>query len=501
MEKFVVNNNWGIHWFRRDLRIANNPGLKFNWARTEGRTLGLFCFDSEFLRRPDFSHNRFGFFLNTLKELKNDLQDQGGDLLVMDGLPHETFKRLSTYCRDKNISLPNCITWNRDYEPFALNRDKNIKDLLKNEGIDTFDFRDHLIFEPTEILKDSSSDSYYQIYSPFSRKWYSKLQEPEGQLRIKSQERSKDYYHKKNRRHDLFKLKWPDIFNHNEQSFSDSLQKFLDVNSKNITIKIPKAGFFTAYEKLLNFMSQLDQYKELRDFPYLAGTSQLSIFLKNGSLTSSQIIHSLKLRPDNWRHSSGANQFLKEIVWREFYYSILFHRPEVEKQSFNSKYANLKWENNEEFFNLWKQGLTGFPIIDAGMRQLKQTGWMHNRVRMIVASFLTKDLLIDWRWGENYFMQELLDGDLAPNNGGWQWAASTGCDPQPYFRIFNPWLQSAKFDPEGLYIKKFVPELSQIAAKSLHDPEADRTPWKYPKPIVDHFIQKQKALKLFSQST
>ena len=251
-------------------------------------------------------------------------------------------------------------------------------------------------------------------------------------------------------------------------------REFEQKNKINVTIPIPEAGFQVALTQLKSFTDHLTDYQQNRDFPDLPGTSRLSMFLKNGSLTSAQIIQALRLQGLIWTQKTGKVQFLKEIVWREFYYHILYHRPDVEKNAFNLNYQNIQWENNNGLFLRWKEGTTGFPIVDAGMRELRETGWMHNRVRMIVASFLVKDLLIDWRWGENYFMKELLDGDLAPNNGGWQWAASTGCDPQPYFRIFNPWLQSEKFDPNANYIRKFVPELRKIPTKAIHRPEGDR---------------------------
>lgn len=189
--------------------------------------------------------------------------------------------------------------------------------------------------------------------------------------------------------------------------------------------------------------------------------------------------------------------FFSELIWREFYYHILYYRPDVEFQSFLSKYRNLDWENNEKYFEAWKEGRTGFPIVDGGMRQLNRTGWMHNRMRMIVASFLTKDLLIDWRWGK-YFMENLLDGDMAANNGGWQWAASTGCDPQPYFRVFNPWLQSQRFDPKGFYIKNHVEELKKADPKDIHKPVKHIG---YPKPIVDHKVQREKVLSLYKSNS
>jgi deoxyribodipyrimidine photo-lyase len=264
-----------------------------------------------------------------------------------------------------------------------------------------------------------------------------------------------------------------------------------------MTIKAPEAGGKIGFARLNAFKRLIEGYGERRDLPAVDGTSQLSIFFKNGTISPAQAIAFLDLQKLDVKGQSGATKFLKEIVWREFYYHILHHVPRVEKEAFLLRYKNIKWENDETRFERWCAGETGYPIIDAGMRQLNTTGWMHNRVRMVVASFLVKDLLIDWRWGENYFMKKLLDGDLAPNNGGWQWAASTGCDPQPYFRIFNPWLQSAKFDPDGEYIRRFVPELAQSSPAAIHDPDASDRPSKYIRPIVIHAEQKSKALALY----
>jgi deoxyribodipyrimidine photo-lyase len=486
----------GLHWFRRDLRIAGNKALRFNWKKCGGRTLGLFCFDSKFLARADFSSNRFAFFLKTLAALKTELRLQGGDLLVVDCDPLEAFAQLNQYFQGQKLQA---ITWNRDYEPFARSRDEKVRDFLQGQNIEIATFRDHLIFEPYEILKSENKSDYYKIYSPYAKKWFSSLQSEKGQERLDEHKRVADYYEnlkKGQRTASLFKITWDNFLNDPAFPFSDQFEKFENENKKHITIPIPEAGPAVAFQALLDFQSKIQDYKKNRDIPSLSGTSKLSLYLKNGSLISSQIVSQLKLHHVPWESESGENQFVKEIAWREFYYSILFHRPDVESRSFQPQYVNLKWENSKALFNHWQEGTTGFPIVDAGMRELLQTGWMHNRVRMIVASFLTKDLLVDWKWGENHFMKYLLDGDLAPNNGGWQWAASTGCDPQPYFRIFNPWLQSEKFDPDGLYIKKFVPELAQIPAKALHIPDADRGR-KYPRPVVDHKIQKVKALALY----
>lgn len=486
-------SKFGIHWFRRDLRIPGNNNLRFNWKTSDQKVLGIFCFDSVFLSRPDFSHNRFAFFINTLKELKKELQLQGGDLLVVDEQPHLAFPRLFEYFKSHNISLPELISFGKDYEPFARHRDENLTKIFNSYGIKTYSERDHVLIEPHEILKDDQS--FYQIYSPYARRWFEKMATAEGQRRVAEQNNISLYYKrlKQNNLEQIFTIKWSDFKN---LPYVDSLQKFESENNQSVTIKIPEAGFKVAYERLLDFKDNVEMYKEKRDLPFIDGTSQLSMYQKNGSLVSSQILSTLKLQSKQWTTKDNSTQYVKEIAWREFYYSIMYHKPESEKQAFLPQYINLKWENNKNHFERWCAGQTGFPIVDAGMRQLNQTGWMHNRVRMIVASFLVKDLLIDWRWGENYFMKMLLDGDLAPNNGGWQWAASTGCDPQPYFRIFNPWLQSEKFDPQAEYIKTYVPELKNIQAKMIHAPDGERGSL-YPEPMVDHSTQKVKALALF----
>jgi len=492
---------WGLHWFRRDLRICGNAALQENWKKSQGRTLGIFFFDSQFLSRPDFSHNRFAFFLQTLKSLQTELRNSGGDLLVVDCLPHEGFAKLLDHLRNTADGAPQWVSWNRDYEPFAVARDARMQELLQSRKCEVLTCRDHLIFEPGEILKSEKAGDFYQVYSPFARKWFAQLQTPEGQKRIASQ-KPENYLERLRTRPDelTFSMHWKSFLAQTSFPFSDSLSAFADQNQKSVTIPIPDAGFNAAFAKLQVFKPKVDAYKDSRDFPAVPGTSQLSMYLKNGSLTAAQIVKVLGLGEQAFRGEGGGSQYIRELAWREFYYAILWHRPDVETQSFLPQYKNLQWSNRQDWFERWQEGTTGFPIVDAGMRELQTTGWMHNRVRMIVASFLTKDLLIDWRWGENHFMKWLLDGDLAPNNGGWQWAASTGCDPQPYFRIFNPWLQSERFDPSGDYIRKFIPELRMAPSAVLHDPEADRSKWKYPSPIVDHRQQKELALALYKSA-
>ena len=489
----VKNNSYGIHWFRRDLRIAGNESLRFNWTKNDGRVLGIFVFDKKFLARSDFSINRFQFFLETLSALKDELQKAGGDLLVLDVSAPVAFEKLFSYLQKSDIDLPSLVSWSRDYEPYARARDEQMQFFLKKSNVPVHTERDHLLIEPHELSRDDGSS--YQVYSPFSRKWLELFKTPVIQERIRRQTQGIKYLVdlQKGSPQKMFHLRWSEILGTNHE-FKDCLDIFISNNLKNVSVPIPKAGSQSAFEKLQKFKKSIENYKDGRDFPNRTATSGLSIFLKNGSLTTSQIVAHLGLEPYHKKKSS-QDTFFSELIWREFYYHILFHHPRVENEAFLVKYKKIKWQNNEKWFSAWKNGLTGFPIVDAGMRQLKSTGWMHNRVRMIVASFLTKDLLIDWQWGEQHFMEALLDGDLAANNGGWQWAASTGCDPQPYFRIFNPWLQSAKFDPDGEYIKEFVPELKGTPAKDLHEPIIGHKI--YPAPIVDHSVQRNLALKMY----
>ncbi|NRA64605.1 MAG: deoxyribodipyrimidine photo-lyase [Pseudobacteriovorax sp.] len=484
--------SYGIHWFRRDLRITGNPALAHNWQTTKGNTLGLFCFDKKFLSRSDFSANRFQFFLETLQKLKDELKQYGGDLLVLDVGPEHVFKTLVQYLSAESKALPSLITWNRDYEPYATNRDSTMIDFFDKQQIAHKDFRDHLIIEPHELEKAPGEG--YQVYSPFARKWMKIIREPEFWSRIQSSKASLDKYKSKSDK-PRFGFTWNEVLD-TSHPFKDQLETYREDNRKHVDIPIPKAGFASALETLDSFKTRIDNYKPDRDMPSINGTSRLSHFVKNGSITTSQIVAYLGLNYYDKRED-GRDTYFSELVWREFYYHILSRHKRVEQEAFLPKYKDIAWDNNKEWFDQWKKGTTGFPIVDAGMRELNTTGHMHNRVRMIVSSFLTKDLLINWQWGEQYFMEKLLDGDLAANNGGWQWAASTGCDPQPYFRIFNPWLQSKKFDPEGVYIKTYLPELKDLNAKELHKPILSHKT--YPEPIVDHSKQRELALELYKR--
>lgn len=486
---------YGIHWFRRDLRVAGNVALQKQFKKFDGKVVGIFCFDKKFLSREDFSVNRFQFFLETLRELKKELRSIGSDLLLMDVGPDQAFKKLFKELETAGIELPQTVSWSRDYEPFAVERDARMSDFFDKKAVVHFNERDHLLIEPHELEKAPGQG--YQVYSPFAKKWLSLYDSDEFQSRVKLFKKGFTYLRKleKGEAEKVFSLTWKKLFK-GKVEIEDHLDDYIERNSKKVDVSIPPSGSVFAWKKIVEFKKKIDEYGDKRDIPELDGTSRLSMYLKNGSITVPQIIAVFELEP-YIKKKSGRDIFLSELIWREFYYHILARHPYVEKESFLPKYRDLQWGNNKKWFEAWKEGKTGFPIVDAGMRELKETGWMHNRVRMIVASFLTKDLLIDWKWGEKYFMDKLLDGDLAPNNGGWQWAASTGCDPQPYFRIFNPWLQSKKFDPNGTYIKKFIPELADVEAKYLHQPIHGHS--SYPSPIVEHAIQRDLALKMYKE--
>jgi deoxyribodipyrimidine photo-lyase len=493
-----------VHWFRRDLRTTGNPALQHAWKEHAGRVVGFFCFDSKFLARPDFSADRFGLFLATLAHLRDALRTLGSDLLVLDIGPREAFPRLFAALAERGIAQPRSVTFNRDYEPFARARDADVERLLSEKyGVAVHTERDHLLIEPDELLRDGKPGQFYQVFTPFARRWFERLASDVVQGHIAVQKKAlsalRGRLQGRGEAHP-FRLTWSDVFG-GRMPLEDQLDVYVAKNKPLVRVELPPVGTVAALERLKAFgKSTLDDYAERRDRPADDGTSQMSVYLKNGTVTTAQLIAALDLadeKVDGKQKPTGPTTYVKELAWREFYYHILYHRPDVESGAFLERYRDLQWENREDWFEAWKAGRTGYPIVDAGMRQLRETGWMHNRVRMIAASFLTKDLLIDWRWGERYFMQTLLDGDLAPNNGGWQWAASTGCDPQPYFRIFNPQLQGETFDTDGEYVRRWVPELRNVPTKHVHAPHDCPEARGYAKPIVDHAVQKAKALALF----
>lgn len=429
-----------IFWFRRDLRLHDNAGL-YHALRSGKPVLPIFIFDKNIL---DELHDAPGvptldkrviFIHDALADMKQQLRAMGSDLHVYYGHPETIWKSILS---DYPVAA---VYTNRDYEPYAQQRDTDVKTLLQSGGIDFHTYKDHVIFEQGEVLKDNGEP--YTVYTPYSKKWKEKFRS----FYAKAYPTEKYY-------HNFYRTATP-----------TPLIPLEEMGFQPADISFPATEISD---------SLIQHYPETRDFPAISGTSRMSVHLRFGTVSIRQLV----------RQSVAAHgeKFLNELIWRDFYSMILFHFPSVVSSSFRPEYDRIQWRNNEQEFKAWCEGKTGYPIVDAGMRELNATGYMHNRVRMIVASFLTKHLLIDWRWGEAYFAKKLLDFDLASNNGGWQWAAGTGVDAAPYFRVFNPYLQTLKFDGQLQYIRHWIPELDSL---------------EYPAPIVDHDVARKRCLEVY----
>lgn len=425
-----------LFWFRRDLRLDDNAGL-YHALKGPHPVLPVFIFDTNILEElQDRADRRVQFIHEQLAEIKARLRASGSTVYILHGTPADAFKELAG-----RYDIAAVYT-NRDYEPYATRRDQEIAAWLKERGIAFHAFKDQVIFDRAEVVKDDGSP--YTVFTPYSRKWLATLQ-------------------------DFYLRSYPTL--HYKQNFyqlktapSPTLKALGFTASPG---SYPSAGFDTALIK---------SYDRTRDTPSISGTSELGLHLRFGTISIRKLATAA--------HELNAT-FLGELIWRDFFMMILWHFPRVIHTSFKEAYDNIRWRNNEQEFQRWCTGQTGYPIVDAGMRQLNATGFMHNRVRMITASFLTKHLLIDWRWGEAYFAEKLLDYDLAANNGNWQWAAGCGCDAAPYFRIFSPERQTQKFDPQGAYIKQWVPELGTNA---------------YPKPVVEHATARERCLAAYKKA-
>lgn len=422
-----------IFWFRRDLRLEDNVGL-FE-ALSDGETLPIFIFDPNILSELPKDDARVTFISELLEIIQKKLKAENKSLAIFYDEPQKVFEKLS---KENKIDS---VFANHDYEPYAKKRDSEIEKFLKSKDITFKTFKDQVIFERDEIVKDDGKP--YVVYTPFSKKWKEKF----------SEEFVRQHHSEK---------KLAQITQHNYPFLS--LQ---DIGFKESKIKVED---FDISKNII------ENYKETRDFPSIDGTSHLSPHLRFGSVS----IRKLAKRASEFKQET----FLNELIWREFFMQILWHFPNTVTESFRPKYDNIKWRNNENEFKSWCEGKTGYPIVDAGMRQLNQTGNMHNRVRMVVASFLCKHLLIDWRWGEAYFAEKLLDYEQSSNVGNWQWAAGSGVDAAPYFRIFNPSEQVKKFDKDFKYIKKWVPEFQEIDYN----------------PIVDHKEARERCLKVYKEA-
>lgn len=445
-----------IWWIRRDLRLTDN--LALHSALTHGSVIPVFILDPAFSTQ---SPRRRDFLYAGLHALDHELRKRGSHLVIRTGKPVDVLRRLFDEVK------ANAVHAEEDFTPYARRRDALIAKLLPLQLVGG-----QTVHHPKSILKKDGRP--YTVYTPYSKAWKAAL----GGIEL---------------------IPTPVKINTPQGFPSESLPKF-ESN------KLFPAGEEEALTRLEEFLhKRIHEYADNRNRMDLDGTSALSPYLRFGMIGLRQAVHAAKLstlqtfQPAN---PKGAETWLNELIWREFYIQILFHFPHVSSGAFNPSLANIPWRNNESEFAAWKNGLTGMPIVDAAMRQLKETGWMHNRARMVVASFLVKDLLIDWRWGEAWFMVNLLDGDLAANNGGWQWTAGTGTDAAPYFRIFNPVLQSAKFDPHGEYIRKWVPELGGLGMDEIHAPwEYEIKAAGYPeKPIIDREVVKERTLMAYRLS-
>ena len=430
--KLLITKSTTLFWFRRDLRLDDNAGL-YHALKENEEVLPIFIFDSEILASlEDKTDLRVAFIHQSLALLQKQLAEMGSSLLVFHGNPIEILKTIEA----------KAVYANQDYEPYARKRDGLVKKIVEEKGSTFKTYKDHVIFEKDEVIKDDGKP--YTIFTPYSRKWKSKLDEST----LKSFPTEKHVANFK-------KMKPMDLPSLAEIGFQETS--------------------FSFPARLVK-QSIIEQYDKQRNFPAIQGTTKLSVHLRFGTVSIRKLAQVALKKNETW---------LNELIWRDFYQAIVWHFPQVENKAFKPAYDKIEWRNNEKEFAAWCEGRTGYPIVDAGMRELNATGFMHNRLRMITASFLTKHLLIDWRWGEAYFAKKLLDFDLAANNGGWQWAASSGCDAAPYFRVFNPQLQTEKFDSQFEYIKKWVTEFGTIH---------------YPKPIVDHKYARERVLRIYKEA-
>lgn len=424
-----------LFWFRRDLRLKDNAGL-FHALKDKPNVLPVFIFDTDILNKLPRKDARVLFIHQTIAAMKMQLQEKGSDLIVKMGKPIDVFKKMAL---DNEIEA---IYTNHDYEPYATERDGQIKKWCDTNNIQFKSFKDQCIFEKNEVVADTGKP--YTVYTPYKKKWLKNLTAQD--------------------------LKSYPVEEHEKSFFKVNAKD--KINSKILSLKdLNFEDFDFSFPPKITKKSILENYAENRNFPALSeGTSKLGLHLRFGTISVREVAKVAQKLSEVW---------LSEIIWRDFFMQILWHYPGVQEKSFRPQYEKIAWRTDEQDFNKWCEGQTGYPLVDAGMRELNETGHMHNRVRMVVASFLTKHLLMHWSLGERYFAAKLLDYDLAANNGNWQWAAGTGCDAAPYFRVFNPETQHDKFDKDSIYVKKWVPEFGTD---------------KYIKPMVEHVAARARAL-------
>jgi len=464
-------------WFRRDLRDYDHAALYYA-LKTSQQVYCVFVFDTEILNNlPDKSDRRVEFIWESVKELKAALKQHGSDLIVLHGKAQHEVPQLAQTLQAQAVFT------NHDYEPSAIARDTQVAQQLQTLQIDFHHYKDQVIFEKDEIL--TMAHKPYSVFTPYKNTWLKTV-------------------------NDFYLKPYPvDRYLHNlaktQPQTLPSLESlgFLRTNLSSMRLPTGMSGAATLFT---DFIERIKHYKEARDFPAVKGVSYLSVHLRFGTISIRQLARTA-LQIGGF----GAETWTSELIWRDFYFQILHHNPQLEAgKAFKPEFEAIPFPNDSALFSAWCDGKTGYPLVDAAMRQLNNTGFMHNRLRMVAASFLVKDLLIDWRWGERYFAEKLIDFDFSANNGGWQWAASTGCDAQPWFRIFNPITQSERFDGHGKFIRKYVTELTHCNDKEIHAPwlmTAQRQTsintvigQDYPKPIVDHATQRERVLSLYKNT-
>ncbi|MFP4188784.1 MAG: cryptochrome/photolyase family protein [Halobacteriales archaeon] len=454
-----------LAWHRRDLRVADNTALSH-----ASDVLPVFVLDPAVLQHA--SPSRVSFLLDALRSLRNDYRELGGSLVVECGNPRDVLPRLA----DEHGA--DAVVWNRDYSPLARERDEEVDDALGDAGVETRTYADAVLHEPDEIFTNAGDP--YSVFTYYHRKW---------------KDRDKDA--PRGTPHEV------------RDAEDDGIPTVGELGFEAPEAKVPEAGTEAARELLNSFLADdIYDYAELRDYPARRCTSRLSPHLKFGTIGVREVWEATErakeVTADDDRES--VEEFQAQLAWREFYTQVLYHNPGVVTENYKEYENEIDWRDDDDEIRAWKSGETGYPIVDAGMRQLLDEGFMHNRVRMIVASFLTKDLLVDWRVGYAQFRDHLVDHDTANDNGGWQWAASTGTDAQPYFRIFNPMTQGERYDEEAEYIKAHVPELRDVPAEKIHswnelnDEERDALAPDYPAPVVDHSERRDEALAMFEEA-
>ncbi|PHS06096.1 MAG: deoxyribodipyrimidine photolyase [Acidithiobacillus sp.] len=455
----------GLHWFRNDLRLKDNRALGDLFQAVD-EWCGLFVLEPRLIDVPSVSQKRLSFLFECLEDLSDDLDKVRNRLVIVEG-PAET--EIPRLMHKLSASV---LSFNEGTTPFARSRDQSVVCSVKKAGHRVLKRRDHVIFAATDIR--SSKGSAYSVYTPYRNAWWKKYSQSDHSDLAPSKRPSPIA--------DLGSVSTPQLL--------INLKRHLDKPAF-------QGGHQAAHDRLNQFLNKsVAHYHQNRDRPDLDGTSRLSMHLRFGTISVRECFkQAMEATHADPSYESGVQKWLDELIWREFYNAILEENPRVLQGNYRQEYDYLNWRNNPKDFSAWCEGRTGFPIVDAGIRQLLSTGWMHNRIRMIVASFLTKDLLTDWKLGERFFFEHLVDGDPASNNGGWQWAASTGTNAQPYFRIFNPWKQSERWDPKGDYIRRWVTELRGVPVSHLHSPTSvAQLTSDYPTPIVDHASRRTAAL-------